>query len=68
MVTEDDINCIVYFWEEKRDLDRWVDWEAKREYFVKELPELVKAWDDYRTAGRIMDAIVRDIQQVRAAV
>ena len=61
MISEDDINAVTYFWEEKRNLDRWCDWQERKEDFVKEFPELIKAWDDYRTSVRIMDAVVRSL-------
>ena len=40
MITEDDIDAVMYFWEEKRNLNRWASWESKREHFRKKYPEL----------------------------
>lgn len=57
-LTEDDITSIIYFWKHRGDIERWVGWKKKKPLFKKEFPELVKAWDDYKTSIRTLTAVV----------
>lgn len=58
MDRETAVNMIDYFWTEKGDLERWVDFD--REYLAKEFPAVLKAWDDYKASRAVMSAVVRD--------
>ena len=62
MIKEEDIYSVIYFWEDKGDLDRMSSWDELRDDFAKEYPELIKAWDNYKTAARIMDIVVNSLK------
>ena len=49
-------SMIIYFWEEKRDITRWTDFN--REYMKEYLPHILHLWDEYVEAGRRMDSAV----------
>lgn len=52
-----DIHLIKYFWEEKGDLERWMQWEElKHEY-----PDIAHAWETYKHAKRIVDVFVKNL-------
>ena len=61
-ITEEDTNMISYFWEEKGDLERWSDWKKRKPVLEKERPEIVKAWNDYKTSIRTLNAVVRSLE------
>lgn len=65
MLTESDINDIQYFWQEKGDLERWVGWNdpETQQRIIAACPELVKLWNDYKTAERLLNLIVENIDQ-----
>lgn len=60
MEREEMLNMITYFWQEKGNLERWTGFD--REKIAAEFPEVLKAWDDYKTAGKVMDAVVRGLR------
>lgn len=61
-LTEDDINNLKYFWEEKGDIERYVHFEELKPQIQEQFPELLKAWSDYKTSIKIMDAVIKSIQ------
>ena len=60
-VTEEDINSITYFWEEKGDLEAWIDWEKRKPIIERERPEIVQAWSDYQLSISTLDAVVKSL-------
>ena len=61
-MNEDDemLATIRYFWETKGDIERWSSFD--REKVAKRFPEIIKAWDDYKTAERMLSAVIRGAQ------
>ena len=57
-LTHQDINFVLYFHKERGDLSSGSYWDDKKEDFQKELPELVKAFNDVLIANKILDAVV----------
>ena len=58
MLSESDKDMIVYYWEEKKDLERWSSWEIKLDMIKDEYPEIVKTWEDIKMSKKIMDALI----------
>jgi hypothetical protein len=52
---------LAYFWQEKGDITRWCSFD--REKVKAEFPEVLKAWDDYQTAYKIMDLVIRNLNE-----
>ena len=65
VLSEYDYGAIRYFWKEKGNLERWAEWEKKRETLPR---GLVKAWDDYKVSEAILNAVVRDLDYIPDAV
>jgi hypothetical protein len=61
MVTEDDINMIDYFINQKGDITRWCHWEKRKEEIEKEYPELIAALNNLTIAERTLNAVVKNI-------
>jgi len=61
MLTNEDIRSLVYFWQEKRDLERSVDWPILKPELEKEYPHLIHAWNDYKHAKIVLDMVVDKI-------
>ena len=61
-LTEEDKSSIVYFWEEKDDLERWSGWKKAKPAVAREYPEILKAWEDYKTSIRTMNAVVGQLR------
>ncbi len=61
-LTEEDIRSISYFWLEKHDLERWAGWEEAKPAVARQFPELLKAWEDYKTNARTLDAVVKNMK------
>jgi hypothetical protein len=54
-----DADVLVYFWEEKGDLERFTGWEELQPALHLHHPEILKAWNDYKTAKRLLSAVLR---------
>ena len=53
---EDFLGMVKYFWTEKRDFERWVDWDIEK---AKEYcPEMLKAWEDFKISEKILNAVI----------
>ena len=61
-LTEEQIYDLKYFWEEKGDLERLCNFEELKPKIQEQFPELLKAWNDYKTSIKIMNAVVKSIQ------
>lgn len=60
-VSLEHLRSIVYFWQERGDLERMVDWKAIENELAEDHPEIVKAWREYQTAKRTLNAVVRQL-------
>lgn len=60
-LTPEDKSSIQYFWEEKGDLTRWVEWNHKIDIIKNEYPELIRAVENLTIAERTISAIVKVI-------
>jgi len=60
-LTEQQIYDLKYFWEEKGDLERFCDFELLKPQIQEQFPELLKAWYDYRTSIKILNAVVKSL-------
>lgn len=58
-LTDEDKRNISYFWTCKGDLERWSGWEAAKPALAREYPEVLKAWEDYKTSIQTLDAVVK---------
>lgn len=61
-LTDEDKSDIVYFWREKGDLTRLCSWERIKPALAREYPEVLKAWEDYRTSIRTLNAVIRNLE------
>jgi hypothetical protein len=61
MLTEEHKSMLKYFWEEKGDIERYCDFEKLKPIIQEEYPELLKAWYDYKTSIRTMNAICNSL-------
>ena len=59
ILTEEDLNTLRYFWEEKEDLECWTGFD--REALATQYPEILKAWDDYKLSRRTLTAVLRGL-------
>lgn len=50
-----------YFWEEKGNIERYVGFEAMKPKLQEQFPEVLKAWNDYKTSERIFDAVITSL-------
>ncbi len=57
---EDYLNMLRYFWEEKDDLERYCAFDRDR--MAREFPEVLKAWDDYKLARKMLSAVLRGVE------
>ena len=55
-----DADVLVYFWEEKGNLERFTGWEELQPTLQLHHPEIIKAWADFKTAKGILSAVLRD--------
>lgn len=54
------LDTLRYYWETKGDIERGSSFD--REKVAKRFPEIIKAWDDYKTAERTLTAVIRGAQ------
>jgi hypothetical protein len=57
-LTEQDLNDLQYFWQEKEDLERLGTFEKLAPILEKEKPEVLKAWNDYKASKNILDIVI----------
>ena len=60
-MTDEGINMVTYFWQEKQDLERCIDWQKRKPIIAESHPELIKAWEDYKTSIKMMNAVVKSL-------
>lgn len=56
----DDLHALVYFHEDKGDVERYYRWSDMQSELQEKYPEVLKAWHDLRTAETIFRAVLRD--------
>lgn len=59
MMDSGDINCLKYFWLEKGDLERCASWTDMLPQLRIEHPEIVDAWERYKSAERTLTVLVK---------
>ena len=57
-LTEDEINMIKYFWEEKRYLRRYCSFEKITPKIESQFPEILKAWRDYSESIKRLNDLI----------
>jgi len=62
-LTEGDILNLQYFWEEKNDFERMIGFEELIPILEKEKPEVLKAWNDYKTSIKILDVLMKNLEE-----
>jgi hypothetical protein len=60
-LTQDDLNDLQWSWQDKGDLERLGIFEKIKPLIEKERPEILKAWNDYKTAKKILDIVMESI-------
>ena len=50
-----------YFWQEKGDLERLSSFEEMKPQIKKELPSLMRAWEDYKAIRQTLDIIIESL-------
>ncbi len=60
-LTVHDYDMVYYFWTERGRIDGWGDWDKLKPLFAEKHPELIKAWDDYKTARKILELVVEHL-------
>lgn len=61
-ITEEDLNSIKYFWNEKGNPTCWIGWEKALPALRRQFPEIVAAWENYQTAERIVTACINNAE------
>ena len=57
-ITGNDISMLQYFWTDKEDLERCMLWRDMVPALREQFPEILKAWEDYKTARRMLTAVL----------
>lgn len=60
-LTKQDLSDLVYFWQNKGDLERLSTFERLKPMIENEYPEILKAWNDYKASIKIMDAVMNSL-------
>lgn len=63
MIDPNDMAMLVYFWEEKGDIERYAGFEDIKPDLQAEYPEVLKVWNDYITARLVVTSVLRDASQ-----
>ena len=63
-LTEEDISCLQYFHQEKRDMTRWVGWEEAAPLIKEQYPHLWDAHQRMLSAERTLDIIVKSLDEM----
>ncbi len=61
-LTQEDIQSLLYFWEQYQDLTKHVHWNELSLLLEKQCPELLVAWKDYVTSEAILTATINSLQ------
>lgn len=60
-LTSEHIQSIKYFWNYKGDIESYSLFDEILPILKAEKPELIEAWNDYKSAEKIMDAVVKSL-------
>lgn len=60
--TEDDLNMIGYFYEEKDDVTRYVCWDDIKDAIFRDFPHFQKAIQDVEIANKMLDSVVHSLE------
>lgn len=60
-LTESQISDLKYFWEEWGDLERMASFDDIKPMLQEEKPEVLKAWNEYKTSMKILDIIIKSL-------
>jgi hypothetical protein len=61
-VTQQDIHDINYFYFQRDDLERWCDWEKKKEEIRKSHPEVVDAYERLVSAKATFEILIKNME------
>lgn len=61
-LTSEDLNALVYFWRDKGDLTRWVEWKTKLPLIERAYPEIMWAMRALQRAEDAMDAAIARVE------
>ena len=50
-----------YFWEEKGDIERWASFEEAKPILQEKAPEVLKAWEDYKIAIKMVTLTISNL-------
>jgi hypothetical protein len=53
------LDSLVYFWEEKGDVERFTGWRDMQPMLQQKYPEILKAWSDYKAARTILGDVLK---------
>jgi len=60
-LTERNLEDLQYFWQYKGDLERFTSFEELIPLIEREKPEVLKAWNDYKTSKKILDIVMENL-------
>lgn len=52
------LSSLQWAWQDKEDLERYCMWESILPALDKARPDVVEAWNNYKRARRILDAVM----------
>lgn len=61
-LTENDLLMLCYFYRDSR-IERWSQWDDKKQLFEKEYPHLIDAIERLDSAKKTLDSIICEIEQ-----
>lgn len=60
-LTNSDLRSLVYYWQEKGDITRWVSWEEKKPLIKARFPEIVDALERFKSAEKTLDILIQNL-------
>ena len=67
-ILEDHIETLLYFWDEKEDITRWMDWEDKKEEIFKQFPLLEFALMAEQQAQALKKVCIKKLEEKRLQI
>jgi len=61
ILTQEEREDLKYFWQNRGDLERLSTFESLKPKIQKELPSLLKAWEDYKAIKQTLDIITNSL-------
>ena len=62
-VSASDVRTVIYFIQEKGDINRWTEWDKKKKAIAAKYPHLIEAIERVSVAERTLAAVLKDIEQ-----